>query len=109
MSCLKYIMKIEKNICFNNNQTFKFDKFNIIYECLSCPLAQPYNSTYNQMFIIIYVTLTISLYLHVILFTVIIMVRPLYIKAKPVQRQVMLINKAKPMLLKKDKKNQKKK
>ncbi len=45
-------MKIEENICFKNNQKFKFDKFNIIYECLYCPLAQPYNSTYNQIFIV---------------------------------------------------------
>ncbi len=36
------------------------------------------------------------------LFTVMIMVRPLCIKAKLVQWQVMLIKKAKPMLLKKN-------
>ncbi len=56
------------------------------------------------MFIIMYVTLTISLYMYVILFTVIIMVRPVYIKVKPVQRLLMLIKKATLMYKKKRKK-----
>ncbi len=34
LSYLKYVLKIEENICSKNNEKLKFDKFNIIYENL---------------------------------------------------------------------------
>ncbi len=34
LSHLKYILKIEKGICIHENQSTKFDKFNVIFDSL---------------------------------------------------------------------------
>ncbi len=34
LSMLKYILKLEKSICIHNNQSIKFNKFNVIYDNL---------------------------------------------------------------------------
>ncbi len=34
LEILKHVLKIEENICSKNNEKFKFDKCNIIYENL---------------------------------------------------------------------------